>query len=169
MEQRVQIARHLRPRLRIEIPKINDALGRRLRAGFEQLLPILERFRAQRKAVVAIELRIGLPGLTTRQRAPISRSREINASPSPDSSAKTSHDFSSGVSLDCFDRSRSVLLQTSARADRSGLRRQSGRSDPATTSSRKAGLPQHRFPLRPLQQRLFGTQIAIGETPPAAR
>jgi hypothetical protein len=35
---------------------IGDPLGRGIRAGIDQLLPILERSRTQRKAVVVIEL-----------------------------------------------------------------------------------------------------------------
>ncbi len=62
MEQRVEIAGH-RPVIdpRVEIPKINDALWRRLPAFFEQLLPVLERFLAQRKRVGCHRTRNCLP------------------------------------------------------------------------------------------------------------
>ena len=60
MEQRVKIDRHI-VHLRIEAPKINDPLGRGIRAGIDQLLPILERSRTQRKAVVVIESETGPP------------------------------------------------------------------------------------------------------------
>ena len=99
MEQRVQIAGHaLVIDLRVEIPKIDDALRRVLLARFDQFLPVLERFRPQGEGIGSIELEIRLLRRATRQRTPVSRSREINASPSPEASANTSHDFSSGAS-----------------------------------------------------------------------
>ena len=80
-----------------------------------------------------------------------------------------SHDFSAGVSTAVRDRRRSLL---------SGFPREQAdlafaASWPIRPGSEvvslKPALAQHRFPLRALEQRLLRTQIAIGETPPAAR
>ena len=107
--------------------------------------------RSQGKSVVAIELEmVSLRG-DAAPGAQVRASRETNASPTPEASAKTSHDFSSGACKWVSDRHRSFLVGLACQqADltfASGWAGQTGQR----SRFRETGFPQHRFPLRSLE------------------
>src|SRR6476646_6765062 len=87
------------------------------------------------------------PCVATRHLAPGSRSRETNASPTPEASAKTSHDFSSGA---CKRISGGLEGLACHQAD---LTFASGWADQTRQGSRfnETSFPQHHFPLCSLE------------------
>ena len=82
---------------RVETPKVDDSLRRRSRTSAKSCFQSSGASARRVKASAPSSGEI-LPRRATRQRAPAARSCAINASPSPEASAKTSHDFSAGVS-----------------------------------------------------------------------
>ena len=136
----------------------------------KQLLPILRSFRAQGEGVIFVGGANCWPRRATRQRAPAARSCVASRSPSPEASAKMSHDFLRGRLRRDAAGGRSGRSLPGFAREQADLAFATGWTNQARQRSRlaEAGSSQHALPLRALQQRLVRAQIAIGETPPAA-
>ena len=157
---------------RIETPKINDPLGRGIRAGGDEFLPILQRSPdARRKRRRRHRTRNRSPGLTTRHRAPIcAQPRDQVRHRVPRRPRKRATISPPASPSDRSTGAPSCLRKTFARADQSDLRRRSARSNRAMTSVSAKPVSRNTVShCARLQQRLLRTQIAIGEAPPSAR